>query len=176
MKKSWRAASWLLLIPLAAACSRPEAPPEAYDPQAVVAEVLAVSPDPEAGRAVFRSWCIFCHGDQQAGEPPTDFGFGDENPRRFRGYQNLIPESHVTAIVEGYVSASSGDRNMPPFGQRLAPQDIANVAAYERWVTELEPGGYWEKSMFSWWPPDPPEIPGMPREAPRVVRPGSDGG
>ncbi|MDH5527336.1 MAG: cytochrome c [Nitrospirota bacterium] len=163
MSASWRTASALVLAALSAACT-PTQPPAAenYDPRAVVARVLALTPDPEAGRAVFRSWCIFCHGDQQAGEPPTDFGFGDENPRRFRGYAGLTPETHVTAIVEGFVSASTGHRNMPPFGQRLSAQDIANVAGYERWVTELAPGAYWERSMYSWWPEDPPHIPGVP--------------
>ncbi|MDH4228834.1 MAG: cytochrome c [Nitrospirota bacterium] len=154
---------WWPLLPVAllqVACSAPPQGPPPYDPQAVTMQVLALGPDPGEGRKVFRSWCIFCHGDQQSGEPPTDFGFGKENPRRFRGYRNLSPEEHVTAIVEGFVSAESGYRNMPPFGQRLSPREIADVAAYERQLMALEPAEYWEKSRFSWWPADPAPLPG----------------
>jgi mono/diheme cytochrome c family protein len=99
--------------------------------------VMALAPDPAAGRIVFRSWCIFCHGDQQSGEPPTDFDLGDENPRRFRGYEDLDREGHVKAVVKGYVSEGSGRQNMPSFLLRLTPREIADVVGYERGIMAL---------------------------------------
>lgn len=117
---------------------------------------MAQTPDPHAGRVVFRTWCIFCHGDQQAGEPPTDFDLGKENPRRFRGYEALTFKEHVSAIVTGYVSEQSGDRNMPSFALRLTPKEIADVAAYERRVMAMS-GPYWEENRRSWQKPQKPE-------------------
>jgi len=149
----------------------PDAPPPIRpppDPDATIARVLSLTGDATNGRIVFRSWCIFCHGDQQAGEPPTDFDLGDENPRKFRGYADKLDrEGHVTAVVKGYVSKESGRRNMPSFLLRIPPQDIADVAAYERSVMVL-PGPYvepehrvWE-GLPRWYDPD---LPGT-REAP----------
>ncbi|MBI5136210.1 MAG: cytochrome c [Nitrospirae bacterium] len=127
-----------LLAALAAACNAPAPPPRPPDPERVIAAALALEPDQAAGRGVFRAWCIFCHGDQAAGEPPTDFDLGAENPRRFRGYE-LGHREHVEAIVNGFVSHDSGRRNMPAFALRLTPREIADVAAYERTVMALSP-------------------------------------
>jgi mono/diheme cytochrome c family protein len=152
-----------------AGCPDPPPPPKPLpDPDATIARVLSLNGDAVNGRVVFRSWCIFCHGDQQAGEPPTDFDLGDENPRKFRGYSDkLSREDHVTAVVRGYVSKESRHRNMPSFLLRIQPQDIADVAAYERSVMVL-PGPYveperrvWE-GLPRWYGPD---VPGS-REAP----------
>jgi mono/diheme cytochrome c family protein len=138
---SWpRVSSVLALAALlaAAGCSEPPpAPPPPPDPDRVVAQVLALEGDPKAGRIVFRSWCIFCHGDQQAGEPPTDFDLGDENPRRFRGYDELTRAEHVEVVVKGYVSKRSHHRNMPSFLLRVTPRDIADVVRYERGIMAL---------------------------------------
>lgn len=121
-----------------AACAEPVPPPEPPDPERLIAAAMALEGDAEAGRKVFRGWCIFCHGDQAAGDPPTDFDLGRENPRRFRGY-DLGRRDHVTAVVKGFVSKDSGRQNMPAFALRLSPREIADVAAYEQGVMALAP-------------------------------------
>jgi mono/diheme cytochrome c family protein len=128
------AAAWLV----AAGCAEPPPPPKPLpDPEQTIAKVLALTGDPVAGRIVFRSWCIFCHGDQQAGEPPTDFDLGDENPRRFRGYHDLTRAEHVAVVVKGYVSKQSHHQNMPSFLLRIPPRDIADVVSYERGIMDI---------------------------------------
>lgn len=144
-----------------AACSPEPSEPSLPDPEQVVAGVLALTGDPARGQAVFQGQCIFCHGDQAAGEPPTDFGLGKENPRRFRSYDELSVEDHIRVIVEGYVSKASGRQNMPAFLLRLSPEEIADVAAFERRIMAME-GDYWESSRRSWWPPDPKPLPWVP--------------
>jgi mono/diheme cytochrome c family protein len=132
-------------------CPDPPPPPKPPpDPDATIARVLSLTPDPKNGRIVFKSWCIFCHGDQEAGEPPTDFGLGDENPRKFRGLSDKLDlTGHVTAVIKGYVSQESGHQNMPSFLLRIPPQDIADVAAYERGVMALR-GPYQEPEHRNW--------------------------
>jgi mono/diheme cytochrome c family protein len=168
----WRAVRIALLgAALAGLTGCPDPPPPPKPPpdaDATIARILTLKGDRAHGRIVFRSWCIFCHGDQQAGEPPTDFDLGDENPRKFRGYGDKLSHAdHVTAVVKGYVSKHSHHRNMPSFLLRIAPQDIADVAAYERSVMAL-PGPYvepehrvWE-GLPRWYGPD---VPGT-RDAP----------
>lgn len=147
------AAPVLVAAGLLALCGCPDPPPPPQtppDPDATIALVLSLTPDPKNGHIVFKSWCIFCHGDQEHGEPPTDFGLGDENPRKFRGYADQLDlTGHVTAVVKGYVSKASGRRNMPSFLLRMPPQDIADVAAYERGVMALR-GPYLEPEHRAW--------------------------
>lgn len=152
---SWRAvrvlggglALWGLAL---SGCESPPAVPKAPpDPERIIAKALTLTPDAEMGRRAFRGWCIFCHGDQYAGEPPTDFDLGEGNPRRFRGYHELSFEEHVAVIVKGYVSPSSGNQNMPAFAMRISPQEIADIAAYERTIMELS-GPYRENAPRTW--------------------------
>jgi mono/diheme cytochrome c family protein len=140
-----------VLAPLAllACAGPPPPPPRPPDPDATIAKVLALTGHPTDGRVVFRSWCIFCHGDQQAGEPPTDFDLGDENPRRFRGYHDLTRDEHVAVLVKGYVSKQSRHQNMPSFLLRIGPQDIADVVSYERTIMDLT-GPYQEPVRRRW--------------------------
>jgi mono/diheme cytochrome c family protein len=148
-----RAAPALATLGLLALFGCPDAPPPPPpppDPEATIARVLSLTPDPKNGHVVFKSWCIFCHGDQEAGEPPTDFGFGDENPRKFRGFSDKLDRTeHVTAVVKGYVSKHSGHQNMPTFLLRIPPQDIADVVAYERGIMAQQ-GPYIEPEHRRW--------------------------
>ncbi len=143
----------LVLLGLAIGGCRSEAPPPAPPNVAqVMKKVLAMTPDPERGRVVFKGWCMFCHGDQASGEPPTDFDLGDENPRRFRGFDGLTFEDHVKVILTGFVSKQSGRQNMPAFLLRLTPQQIADVAAYEQGIMKLAPH-YTEPERRRWMAP-----------------------
>ena len=132
----WLKCSLPALLLVVVACTEPQAPPPNPEETAaqVIEQVLALAPNPEHGRAVFEEACIHCHGDQASGAPPTDFDLGDENPRRFRGYQELSYAAHVEVVVRGFVSKQSGRQNMPAFVLRLRPQQIADVAAYEQQI------------------------------------------
>ncbi len=142
---------WLLVATLLAGCSRDHPVSAPPDPQQVVIQALAHPGDKGAGELIFKSRCIHCHGDQSAGEPPTDFDLGEGNPRRFRGYQELSREDHVNAVVNGFVNEDTGHQNMPAFALRLTPQQVADVVAYERSIM-AKTGPYWEESRRSWWP------------------------
>ena len=150
--RTLKAAAWLLALDLAlAGCDAPREAAEPLRAEEVVARSVALTPNPERGRRVFRAWCIFCHGDQATGEPPTDFDLGDENPRRFRSY-DLSFQEHVEVIVSGFISRESGRQNMPAFALRLTPQDIADVAAYEQKIMALSPE-YQENPERRWQGP-----------------------
>ena len=142
------------LTGLAAVACQPDRPPPPAlpDVEQVLAQVLAITPDPERGRVVFKGWCMFCHGDQASGEPPTDFDLGDENPRRFRGFDELSHEAHVKVILSGFVSKQSQRQNMPAFLLRLTPRQVADVAAYEQQVMRMAPE-YVEPELRRWMEP-----------------------
>ncbi len=150
---SWPVLPGLCAALFVAACSEPAAPPSLPDPERVVERVMLLTPDPERGHGVFKGWCIPCHGDQAQGEPPTDFDLGDENPRRFRGYDKLTHREHVEVIVNGFVSKQSGNQNMPSFLLRLTPRQIADVSAYEQQVMSL-PEDYHEPLRRRWMEDD----------------------
>jgi mono/diheme cytochrome c family protein len=138
LEGAFRAALAGAALLAAAGCTAPPPPRQPPpDPDRTIAEAVALTGDPAAGRIVFRSWCIFCHGDQQGGEPPTDFGLGDENPRRFRGFHDLTRDEHIAVVVKGYVSKQSHHRNMPSFLLRISARDIADVVSYERGIMAL---------------------------------------
>jgi len=153
LKLAWPRVKGALALCLALWCGACSGPPEApsapQEPLKVIAAALALQPDPDRGREVFRESCIHCHGDQASGEPPTDFDLGDDNPRRFRGYAELSHREHIEAVVNGYVSKASGNQNMPAFAMRLTPQQIADVAAYEQRIM-AQSGPYVEPKERSW--------------------------
>jgi quinohemoprotein ethanol dehydrogenase len=69
--------------------------------------------DPAAGKLVYDTACVFCHGEQGEG------GHG--------GGKVLKDAINADVIVQ---TVSEGRKDMPPFGAALTPEQIRDVAAY----------------------------------------------
>jgi quinohemoprotein ethanol dehydrogenase len=69
--------------------------------------------DPAAGKVVYDTACVFCHGEQGEG------GHG--------GGKVLKDATNADVIVQ---TVSEGRKDMPPFGAALTPEQIRDVAAY----------------------------------------------
>jgi quinohemoprotein ethanol dehydrogenase len=69
--------------------------------------------DPAAGKVVYDTACVFCHGEQGEG------GHG--------GGKVLKDAVNADVIVQ---TVSEGRKDMPPFGAALTPEQIRDVAAY----------------------------------------------
>jgi quinohemoprotein ethanol dehydrogenase len=69
--------------------------------------------DPAAGKSVYETACVFCHGEQGEG------GHG--------GGKVLTAAVNTDLIVQ---VVSEGRNAMPPLGTTLTPAEIRDVAAY----------------------------------------------
>ena len=69
--------------------------------------------DPIAGKTVYESACVFCHGEQGEG------GHG--------GGKTLAAAVNAALIIQ---TVSEGRNAMPPLGAALTPEQIRDVAAY----------------------------------------------
>ncbi len=107
----------------------------------VATDLTAVSEDAEllrfatnAGAAVFRTWCVSCHGAGAAGVQAA-------------GYPNLLDDDWLWGgdIENIHLTITHGIRNtqdpdarysqMPAFGEILAPEEIDQVVAHVRAIS-----------------------------------------
>jgi cytochrome c oxidase cbb3-type subunit 3 len=113
----------------------------AIDDRLVAADLTAIEDDPElvqyaqnAGAAVFRTWCVSCHGAGAAGVQAA-------------GYPNLLDddwlwggdiESIHTTILHGVRNDNDLDARfsqMPVFGEVLSDDEIAQVVQHVRAIS-----------------------------------------
>lgn len=144
MKKSITISAFVILlaIPLLIASVLSAA---AENPSLTVKQTISVNTalvgDISSGEKVFKSICHVCHGENgDAGykggiKNAANFARPEMNPARIKEVlSHLTREEHMKIVKYG--GTKSGVKNagsaMPPYGQVLTDQKIADIVAYER--------------------------------------------
>ena len=89
--------------------------------------------DPKAGQAKYLQICGFCHGSSGKGDGPATKGF----PVKPADHTDQERMSKLTDTDLGKI-IKEGGRNvgksplMPPFGNKLSPEDVQNLIAFIR--------------------------------------------
>ncbi len=117
----------------------------AENPAPTTKETISVNTslvgDISSGEKVFKSICHVCHGENgDAGykggiKNAANFARPEMNPERIKAVlSKLTREDHMKIVKYG--GTKSGVKNagsaMPPYGQVLTDQKIADIVAYER--------------------------------------------
>jgi len=122
----------LLAIALVAAsgCSPRTAGPAPATP--VVAGAV-LSYEAQQGQAVYRHYCLTCHGETGAGDGFNAFNL-DPHPRDLSdpGFQKGKTDADLTEAVKRGGAAVGLSPLMPPWGQTLSTRQIDDVVLYLR--------------------------------------------
>ena len=105
---------------------------------------VAAAADAEAGKAVFMSNCMSCHGMTGKGDgpvgaalqpPPRDFSKGDF---KYDADENGTPgeDADLAKIIKEGAGAFGGSPLMAPWGGMLKDGDVDNVIAFIRSLKE----------------------------------------
>ena len=122
----------LLAIALAVAfgCSRRTAiaPPPAPAPSDAL-----LSYEAQQGQAVYRHYCLNCHGETGAGDGFNAFNL-DPHPRDLSdpGFQKGKTDADLTEAVKRGGSAVGLSPLMPPWGRTLSARQVDDVVLYLR--------------------------------------------
>lgn len=113
----------LLAFMVLAACARGESPKTDADKAARRdAELIAASKDAatvKAGKATYAALCIACHGAETAkGDSPS-------NLFDTKWYHGSRPSEIERTVLTGFL-----EKNMPPWGEVLPPEDTTAVVAF----------------------------------------------
>ncbi len=105
-------------------------------------EMVAVEPQltraEERGLMIFRHYCAHCHGAYGYGDGPNSFGL-ETPPRDLQAVEmdSRTDEELLQVITDGG-AAHGFSRLMPPWGQTLEPNRIADLVAMIRILPDLE--------------------------------------
>jgi mono/diheme cytochrome c family protein len=87
----------------------------------------------EAGKTVFTTYCVVCHGPEGKGDGPGAAGLNPK-PANFRDpvrAKGMTEEKQINVVTNGG-PAEKLSPLMAPFGQSLSAQQIRDVVAYIR--------------------------------------------
>jgi mono/diheme cytochrome c family protein len=130
------AAVALILLVGGIACSRKIAAPAASAPPSASAAPTAPAPplsyEARSGRAVYRNYCLTCHGETGAGDGFNAFNL-DPHPRDFSdpAFQKKSDADIRDAIRRGGAGVGLSPL-MPPWGRTLGDRKIDDVMVYLR--------------------------------------------
>ncbi len=115
----------LLALIVLTACARADSPkPAAEVDQAARrdAELIAASKNPatvKSGKATYTALCLACHGAETAkGDSPSNLF----DPKWYHGGR---PSEIERTVLVGFL-----EKNMPPWGEVLPPEDTTAVVAF----------------------------------------------
>ncbi len=113
----------LLALMALAACARGEPPKSDSDKAARRdAELIAASKNPatvKAGKETYTALCLACHGAETAkGDSPSNLF----DPKWYHGGR---PSEIERTVLVGFL-----EKNMPPWGEVLPPEDTTAVVAF----------------------------------------------
>ncbi len=96
-------------------------------PPATGGTTTAKAPDAEAGKKVFDTYCVTCHGTGGKGDGPAGKALSPR-PRNFTDFKVMsdLTDDQLKEIIK------NGKGSMPPWGATLKEEDIANVLFYVR--------------------------------------------
>jgi mono/diheme cytochrome c family protein len=98
---------------------------------ALAQNLPASAPGPSArtGAAVFKKYCVLCHGDKADGKGAAAH-LHDPRPADLR--RSAYPDSYKETIIRDGGKALGRSAGMPPWGKELSDAQIKNVVAYLR--------------------------------------------
>jgi mono/diheme cytochrome c family protein len=120
-----------LVLPVIASAARADTPPTAApDPAAGTCDSDAGPCAPMTVKQLFDSKCASCHGvDAKA---KTKYGIKHKIPNfTTKRWQTTIEDTEIAQKIKGGVT-DKGKRVMPPFKDKLAPDQIAALTVYLR--------------------------------------------
>lgn len=96
-------------------------------PPAIGGTTVAKAPDAEAGKKVFETYCVTCHGTGGKGDGPAGKALNPP-PRDFTDFNVMsgLSDDQLKGIIK------NGKGGMPPWSAALKDGDIANVLFYVR--------------------------------------------
>lgn len=96
-------------------------------PPATGGVTVAKAPDAEAGKKVFETYCVTCHGTGGKGDGPAGKAL-NQPPRDFTNFNIMsgLTDDQLKAIIK------NGKGGMPPWSATLKDEDIANVLFFVR--------------------------------------------
>lgn len=96
-------------------------------PPATEGTTVAKAPDAEAGKKVFETYCVTCHGTGGKGDGPAGKALNPP-PQDFTDFNVMsgLTDDQLKAIIK------NGKGGMPPWSASLKDEDIANVLFYVR--------------------------------------------
>ena len=96
-------------------------------PPATGGTTAAKAPDAEAGKKVFETYCVTCHGTGGKGDGLAGKTLNPP-PRDFTDFNVMsgLTDDQLKAIIK------NGKGGMPPWSATLKDEDIANVIFYVR--------------------------------------------
>jgi mono/diheme cytochrome c family protein len=89
--------------------------------------------DPKAGQAKYRQICGFCHGIYGKGDGPAAKGF-PVKPSDHTNQERMskLSDSEMEKIIEEGGRSAGRSPLMPPFGNKLSPEDVQDLIAFIR--------------------------------------------
>jgi mono/diheme cytochrome c family protein len=127
------AAVALILLVGGIACSRkPAAPAASAQPSETAAPAPPLGYEARSGRAVYRHYCLTCHGETGAGDGFNAFNL-DPHPRDFSDpvFQKKSDADIRDAIRRGGAGVGLSPL-MPPWGRTLGDRKTDDVIVYLR--------------------------------------------
>lgn len=82
---------------------------------------------PEHGNSVFHTYCVRCHGDEARGCGPAAHLY---RPRPANLTASTRSPEYKARIISGGGKSMGRSPFMPPWGQQLSHDDIADVVAF----------------------------------------------
>lgn len=102
-------------------------PATVQTPPATGGTTVPNPPDPAAGKKVFETYCVTCHGTGGKGDGPAGKALNPP-PRDFTNVKMMagFTDDQLKGIIK------NGKGGMPPWGSTLKDEDITNVLSYLR--------------------------------------------
>jgi mono/diheme cytochrome c family protein len=125
-----RKAALLAIVVIAAGCSR--RPASAAPPTSAPSDAV-LSYEAQQGQAVYRHYCLTCHGETGAGDGFNAFNL-DPHPRDLSDpvFQKGKTDADLKEAVKRGGSAVGLSPLMPPWGRTLSARQVDDVVLYLR--------------------------------------------
>jgi mono/diheme cytochrome c family protein len=97
----------------------------------------ALAGDAEAGQAKFQQFCAACHGPAGAGDGPASAALRPK-PRALNDakWQATVEDEYLKKVITEGGAAVGLSPTMTPWGHALKGEDLENVVAYIRSLSE----------------------------------------
>ncbi|MFQ5589235.1 MAG: c-type cytochrome [Nitrospiria bacterium] len=93
--------------------------------------------DPKAGRHLFRHYCAVCHGFTGKGNGINADNLGDVHPTDLTSEDiDKLDDEEIYEVIEGGGAAIDISYYMPPWGSVFSPEQINDIIAYIRTLSE----------------------------------------
>ncbi|MBI3006868.1 MAG: cytochrome c [candidate division NC10 bacterium] len=99
----------------------------------LAASTAAAQGDPKAGRELYNTWCVSCHGVAGMGDGPVAANLPVKPGNHTDGTRmNGLTDTYLFTIIKQGGQAVQKSQMMPPWGTQLKDQQIWDVIAYVR--------------------------------------------